>query len=229
MKRKVLSILVVCAHISFAQSIDYNKIILPKNTQNVDLVEKLVQIAWQNNPQNEVFRNDVAISQHNLGKARAGWLSKVTVGGNLNEFTLDRSSERSQFYPRYNFGLHFTLGSFVDVPKDKKIAKEQIKNAQAQLNSQKLLIRSEVIKRYETYKLNVEINKVQNEAAEDAYTLYLQTEQKFRNGDLGIEDFNRATNYYNQERIKKFSSEIELKISQASLEELLGVKLEDVM
>jgi outer membrane protein TolC len=63
---------------------------------------------------------------------------------------------------------------------------------------------------------------------EDALSINKNIEQQFKNGDVGIEDYNRATSFYNTERIKELTAKSELEISEINLEELLGVKLEDV-
>jgi outer membrane protein TolC len=212
-----------------AQTVDYDKIIIPKHIKDVEFAEKLVQLAWQNYPQNEIFQNNIVIAQSELSKAKTEWLSKIRIAGNLNEFTLDPDNPRNEFYPRYNFGLMFSLDDFNDIPKDKRIAEQRLKNSQAIVNSQKLFIRSETLKRYETYLLNLEILKVQNEAAQDSYSNYLLIEKRFKDGELKIEEFNKAVTGYNEAKIFKLRAETELKQAKYSLEEIVGVKLEDIL
>lgn len=212
-----------------AQTVDYDKIIIPKHIKEVDFAEKLVQLAWQNFPQNSIIQNNVIISKSELTKAKLEWLSKIRIAGNLNEFTLDKDNARSEFYPRYNFGLMFTLDDFVDIPKDKRIAETRLKNSMANVNSQKLFVRAETLRRYENYLLNLEILKVQNQAAEDSYTNYLLIEQRFKNGELKIEEFNVAVTSYNEAKIFKLRAETELKQAKYSLEEIVGVNLEDIL
>ncbi len=55
---KTLYLVVVCLVcpllILQGQSVDYNKIILPAGAANVSFEERLVQIAWMNNPLSEI-------------------------------------------------------------------------------------------------------------------------------------------------------------------------------
>lgn len=230
MKRYFLVLAGILGLISvMAQSVDYNKIILPSKTQDIEIAERLVQLAWQNNPQNSIVKNNVTIAEKELNQAKVFWLSKVRIAGNVNEFTLDPNNERSEFYPRYNFGLMFTLDDFTNGAAIKKISQAQLMNAQEEVNSQKLVIRGEVLRRYEVYKLNLEKFKIQNEATEDAYSNYLRTEQRFKNGEIDMVEFNRSTSQYNSEKINKLTVESELSISKINLEELIGVDLDEVM
>lgn len=230
MKRYFLVLVVILGLISVkAQSVDYNKIILPSKTQDVEIAERLVQLAWQNNPQNSIVKNNVTIAEKQLNQAKVFWLGKIRIAGNVNEFTLDPENARSEFYPRYNFGLMFTLDDFTNGAAIKKISQAQLLNAQEEVNSQKLAIRGEVLRRYEIYKLNLEKFKIQNEATEDAYSNYLRTEQRFKNGEIDMVEFNRSTSLYNSEKINKLTVESELSISKINLEELIGVDLDEVM
>ena len=50
-----------------------------------------------------------------------------------------------------------------------------------------------------------------------------------KNGELKIEDFNIAVTSYNEAKIFKLRAETELKQAKYSLEEIVGVKLEDIL
>ena len=60
--KKIILLLFVTANV-LGQNVDYNKIILPDHVQSPDFAEKLVQLAWKNNPQNEVLRREIKISE----------------------------------------------------------------------------------------------------------------------------------------------------------------------
>src|SRR6188768_280674 len=108
------------------QSVDYNKIILPSSVKDASIEERLVQIAWVNMPQNSIIQRQVTISKNNLKKAQWTWLDHIFISGNLNEFTLEGTIDggTNNFYPRYNFGISFTLGSFAMHSLNVKNARE---------------------------------------------------------------------------------------------------------
>ena len=56
MKRALpfLTILFILPLAVFAQRVDYNKIILPVGATDISFEERLVQLAWQNNPASHI-------------------------------------------------------------------------------------------------------------------------------------------------------------------------------
>src|SRR5436190_18721624 len=114
MKKTVfLSIALFGSLCTFAQTeVDYNTIILPTNASNLSFEEKLVQLAWRNDPNNSQVIKQSSVARYTLKQAQWTWLDYITVRGNLNEFTLNPSrdvNDRANFYPRYNFGIAITL------------------------------------------------------------------------------------------------------------------------
>ncbi len=214
-----------------AQRIDYNKIILPDDAKDIQFVEKLVRLAWANNPTNEGLRHQVMAAQFSEKVAKRNFLNQVAATGNLNEFNVNPPTTNSQpiFFPRYNFGASLNLGNIFIDPIKVKRAKEETAIAVANVNSRKLTLRAEVLRRYQFYLTNKELLKVQVEALEDASNLFSTSEQKFKNGEATIVDYNNALEILNSRKTQKITSEREFNISKIDIEELIGVKLEDVI
>ena len=86
------SCLLLCAVAdSLAQSVDYDMIIAPADTTgSEDMAEKLVRLAWQNNPGNEVLLREANIASLEVQKAKIAWLNNIVVSGNLNEYSTER-------------------------------------------------------------------------------------------------------------------------------------------
>jgi putative inorganic carbon (HCO3(-)) transporter len=85
--KKILFLLLVSTHV-FGQSVDYNKIILPDNVQSPDFAERLVQLAWKNDPLNEALQRQVTISEYAVKSNASQWLDIVRVTGNQNELKI---------------------------------------------------------------------------------------------------------------------------------------------
>lgn len=210
------------------KQVDYNKIVVPTSVKNVDLSEKLVQLAWQNMPDNGVLYNDVDIAKYNERKARWDWLNQFSIAGNYNEFNIE-GSERSQFFPRYNVRLSMSLGIFVDQPNNKRIATKEVHNAELNVQSQKMSVRAEVLRRYQNYLFAQEILKTQTQAMEDAHSNFLLVEQKFKNGELTMYDYSKSSTLYNSEVIRKLTAEKTVKLAIIDIEELIGVSFQDLL
>jgi outer membrane protein TolC len=229
--KKYLIALLCLPNLLWAQSIDYNTIILPAGAKEISFSEKLVQLAWGNNPENQVLRHQVNIAEYGEKVAKRNFLTQISATGNINEFNLDPPKTNNQpiFFPRYNFGATISLGNFFIDPVKVKRAKEETAIALQNVNSRKLALRAEVLKRYQIYLTNKELLKVQTDALEDASATFSLAEQKFKNGEATIVDFNAALDNLNVRKIQKITADGEFYISKIAIEELIGVKLEEVV
>lgn len=68
----------------------------------VDIRERLVKLALQN-PDLEAADHQVKIAKYELKQAKSAWLNRISVSGNMNEFTLKSRSNSltpsGHFYP----------------------------------------------------------------------------------------------------------------------------------
>jgi len=215
----------------FSQQIDYNKIILPDDARDIEFVEKLIRLAWINNPINDMLRHQVKASEYNEKVFKRNFFNQINATGNLNEFNVSPPAGNAQaiFFPRYNFGATLSLGNFFIDPMRVKRAKEETAIAVSNVNSKKLTLRAEVLRRYQIYITSKELLKVQVEALEDASNLFSTSEQKFKNGEATIVDYNNALEILNSRKTQKITAEREFNISKIDIEELIGVRMEDVI
>ena len=227
----LFTFVILYSNACFGQSVDYNTIILPKNAKSLSTEEKLVQLAWQNNPQNRILENQLHIAKKQIAITTADWLDIIRVNGNINEFTLnpDLLQGRTAFYPRYNFGAAINLGMFISTPAKTKIAKLEYANQEESIKSQKLALRAEVLRKYYIYKQNEELYKIQSQITEDSYSSFQMAEQQFKNGEIQMEDYNASFSKYFAEKSNETKLKTQFEISQVDLEELIGVKLDDVL
>jgi outer membrane protein TolC len=228
--KKVILLLMISARLC-AQNVDYNKVILPEGVRTADFAEKLVQIAWRNNPANDVLRRQVTIAGYNVKQSGAGWLDIITVSGNANQFTLNPQSDqfnRANFYPKYNVHASINLGMFLTIPYTTKVRREELMIAQSNVNSQKLALRSAVIKAYNTYLMQEKIYKVQSQLLLDNETSHKLVEQRFRSGETNFETYSMSLNNYSQLNIASIQAENNYRSAKLDLEQLIGVRLEDV-
>lgn len=227
---KIVSLIILGTTMSWAQNVDYNSIILPDGIEDIGMEEKLVRLAWKNYPANEAAKREVLKAKHNIGVAGSNWLSSITISGNLNEFNIDPAAapNNNNFFPRYNVGIRMPLGIFMETPRKIKIAKEDYKISELNLNQLKLTLRAEVLKRYQNYLSAKELLKIDSEAENDAYNSYLLIEKQFQSGEVNVSQFMQTSKIYNDQRAKRIVSEANYAISIIEIEELVGVRLQDV-
>lgn len=231
MKKLIILSLLILPQLVWAQNVDYNAVILPDNVTDISFAEKLVRLAWNNNPANQILQHEYNVSDIEIRQARWRWLDDFRVQGNLNEFVLDESADvagRSAFFPKYNVTGQIRLSYFVDIPLEVKKQKQEAMIARSSLDLQKLAIRAEVLTRYETYLMKRELLKIQTEILEDLYASLSIAEQKFKNGEVTLDTYNNAQDRYNTQKVRQITAQGEFNISKVAVEEMIGVKLEDV-
>jgi outer membrane protein TolC len=228
--KKIIFLLFVTVH-AFGQNVDYNKIILPDHVQSPDFAEKLVQIAWRNNPLNEVLRREIKLSEYQVKKNAGSWLDIIQVTGNLNEFTINPDADarnRRLFYPRYNVRAGISLGMFVNIPYQTKMDRQALAIAESNLDARKLEIRNIVMKTYNDYLLREKIYKIQAQVFSDVENAHKLLEQKFKNGETSFESYSASQGNYNRASIVLLTAETDYKNTKLDLEQLIGMNLEDV-
>lgn len=228
--KKVIILLFVTANV-LGQNVDYNKIILPDHVQSPDFAEKLVQLAWKNNPLNEVLRREIKASEYQVKKNAANWLDIVQIQGNLNEFNINPSADinnRAVFFPKYNVRAGINLGMFITIPMQTKIDRQQLAISESNLDARKLEIRNVVMKTYNDYLLREKIYKIQAQVFSDIENAHKLLEQKFKNGETSFDAYSNSQGNYNRASIVLLTAETDYKNTKLDLERLIGLNLEDV-
>ena len=240
MKAGLLLSLLTSAQVSLAQ-VDYNKIILPDNiTDSVSLEERLVQIAWRNNPENKVLLKEADIAALEVSRAKVDWMNNIRLSGNLNEYssrrllddlngaTVEEDAIGNRFFPIYNFSVTLPLGIFFTNPKNTKIARENYGIAQNNIDARKLALRATVLTLYQEYVMEKELLEIQTGITENQYAQYLLAKQQFEDGEVTVEKFETAQLQYNMQRMNSVRAERNFLTAKLQLEEVLGVRLEDI-
>jgi outer membrane protein TolC len=215
-----------------AQRVDYNKIILPVGATEISFEERLVQLAWQNNPASHIAQKEVNAAGHEVKAIGSQWLRNIGVTANVNQYSLehfdDPDFEGMNFYPGYNVFVTLPLSTFFERPHAKRAAIERYEASQDRVNQLKLALRAEVLKVYNRFKRDETIWGIRRDALADEESNYLLLEEKFKNGTATVEEYLAAQKSRNEHRIQVVEAETQYLTSKLELEALIGVKLEEV-
>lgn len=213
-----------------AQRTNFDKVVIPLERLTRDYKEKLVQLAWVNNPDNKVLEHEVKIAEIDKKAAKRIWLESVQASFNLNEgnFRSEDQTGGNLFFPKYNFSASLSLGSIFKTSSETKRAEQQLDIAHHRVNQRKLLIRAETLSRYEDYLTTVEMLKLRTQAVEDFYATFLAVSKKFKESRSSLEEYNQASTTYYTALENKLRGESEVNLKKISLEEIIGVSLEEV-
>ena len=182
---------------TFGQVTDFNRIVYPTDMRAKTYEEYLVQLAWQNMPENRKIERQVRIAQLEKTNMNYDWTDGISATVNLNEYTIKRVFGRSPIvdtvssvatidpsfnFPIFNLGANIKLSTFVQRGRKNEIADLKIDMAEDAVNQKKLMVRAEILSRYQNYLLTQEVLKARVKAEEDANSSYLLISQLFKNG-----------------------------------------------
>lgn len=242
MNKKLLilgvAFLLVCTMIQ-AQPANFDQVVVPVDQRPRDFEEYLVQLAWMNNPSNNVLASKVKIAEQGLVQTKRNWAEDIQFTINLNQANLGIDTIKlfgtpiykskvpeSAFYPIWNFGANFNIGKWWVRKSEIEVAKEKVKISEFDVNQRKLEVRSETLQRYHNYLVSIEIFKARTQAFETASTNKTLITEMFNTNKVEFEELNKADEAYYNALEAKIKAENQITLSKLSLEEIIGVKWE---
>lgn len=208
--------------------LDTNKII-SQNPDTSDYLEKLIYIAWQNYPDNLAQRYLVDVAEEDLFQRKWSWLDNLNLTYQYNpEPTSNLNSNNTTSLPRFGIGISVNIGSIFTTPSKIAQGRYYVERAKLGVIQQKLYIRSEVSKRYSHYMGNINLMKIRTQAVNDAQSSLTLVKYQYESGQVNLEEYNKALRTYTDNLERQAVSEMDMLFNKADLEQLLGIKLEDI-
>lgn len=203
-----------------------------QQVRNTEIEERLVKLAWDNNPATKslMYRAEIARYGGTTGTVNRSWFDILKFQGNLNEFNLNPDKfGRSQYYPRYNFMMQLSLSDFVTIPRNIRTRKLEAEIARLDIESQRILLRSEVLKKYNHYtsvktRLSIQ-RKLESEIAVNVEV----ARNKFNQGSETYDVLTSLTEKYYSLQLATRELEESLEEAKLDIEALIGVKLNSVI
>jgi len=221
------------------EEIDY-----PLAVEEAGLMSYMANLAWLNNPVNDNFFQEEVIAKQKVKIAKRGWWNNVGLTVNLNEANIKSnkvynpatgSYEKAEgaenvFFPKYNFGAAFDLGSIFDTPNKKKIAQRKVIMAESLTQQAKKDIRGQIIQMYQEYLTTIEILKLRYKSESDMKASYGLMDQLYKSGDkrVGFKDVLESSLALNNATESRIKANKMMTIAKMKLEDFIGVKLEAV-
>jgi outer membrane protein TolC len=132
------------------------------------------------------------------------------------------------FYPKYNVRAEISLGMFFTIPYNVRQNRERLVIAQSNVNAQKLEVRNKVLRAYNEYVMREKMYKIQSQLALDNETSHKLVEQKFKSGEITFETYSMSLSTFSATTLAQLEAEKEFRNSKLDIEQLIGMKLEDV-
>lgn len=199
--------------------------------QDDPVAKQLVLLALEN-ADAKTAELEVESANEQLKLAKTEWWNNVALSGNINEYSINpppKSSGFYPYYPRYNFGGTIPLGIFTTHAHKVRQARKELEIAQMAKISKYEEIKTQVLSRYQDYLMYKQQLNIETTIVENLYNTYLQAEQKFRNGQISVDEYNSAMQSYNGELSKKIALQRDFNVAKLEIERLIGVPLENVL
>jgi outer membrane protein TolC len=189
-------------------------------------LEKLIFTAKQNYPRVKSNIRRINIANMNLEKAKLSWYDFFTFSAFYSPSTSVSLTNTS--YTGVQVGLFINFASIIQKPIAVKQSKEELAIAKLAADEYMLTIETDVKSRYFRYMQAVTSLRVRNQVLLDIEALYKQLKYKFERGESTFESYNAALIQLASQKQSIIDAEATVLIAKSSLEELVGIKLEEV-
>lgn len=192
-----------------------------------EYLEKLVKIAKENYPKAKMYQARVKVAETSIEKAKWSFLDVLTFSylySPNNSITIVNPS----LLNGSQVGVFLNVGSFLQKPAMLKQAKEEKNVYQYDKEANDLNIESEVKQRYYAYIQQLTILKVRSQSVLDVESMMKDVKYRYQKGEETLSEYNKVLVLYANNVQEKINTEASMLAAKASLEELLGKKLEDI-
>lgn len=190
-------------------------------------IEKLIAVAKENYPRIKSLNSRITIAESAANSAKLGWFSPLSLSYVYSPSnTLNITNPT--FFSGYQIGFSLNLSSLLQTPSTIKQAKEGVKISKNDMDEYLLTLSTEVKTRYFNYLLAIKALKISAQSNLDAQNSLTLMKYKYEKGEADFESYNNATTQYASSTKTKLDSEVALLVAKVSLEELLGIRLEEV-
>ena len=190
-------------------------------------LEKLVAVAKENYPRVKTYASRVQIEETIVKNSKITWLNPLSLSYVYSP-TTTLNLQNPTFFNGYQIGFSFNLSTLLQTPGNIKNAKENLKIANLEQDEYLLSLSTEVKRRYFSYLQAVRSLKINSQLVTDAQNAFTMAEFKFNRAELSFTEYNNILIAFSSAKQSKTESEANLLIAKSSLEELLGVRLEQV-
>jgi outer membrane protein TolC len=222
-----------------AQRVDFNTII-PTQSTIQSFEDYLVYVAWLNYPTNKVLESKINIAQEDIKVQKLGVLEGFAPfinysRGSSSGMSLPMLQPGMPEVPAalsdgtanaFSVGLSIRLLPIFATKHQVNIAKENLKVAEADVNTSKLSLRSKVLGTYRGLLLAQEVLEQRIKVEEQADENYRFILALFQKESAEYEDINTAIINRDKAKEERLRTEIEVMQWQLALEEWIGISLE---
>ncbi len=175
------------------------------------------------------MENRVKAAELNVQKAKLDWLNIASI----NYLYSPQSSAvvngtGAVFLNGYSVGVGTSIGGFFQKPVAIRAAREDYELAKLNEEEYNLSITGVVKQRYYTYIQQLAALNWKSKNLESADRIAREAKYKFEKGEETFDAYNNVYASYSSSVVTKLQAETDYLIAKSNLEEIIGVKLEEI-
>lgn len=190
-------------------------------------LDKLIAICKANYPKVKMYQAHVDAAETGVKKAKLSYFDIFNFSYLYNPKS-NGAPVSASFPFTYQFGFFVNIGGILQKPATVKQAKSELASAEYDKQSFDLNLEAEVKKRYFTYIQKKVSYRMRSNAALDVESILENVKKRFEMGQETLEKYNQVLIMQTDHAQNLLNTESEVLVAKASLEELLGQKLEDI-
>ncbi len=190
-------------------------------------LQKLIDTAMKNYPRLQLYAKRIENAQTEVNRAKAGWFDAFSFS-----YLYSPNNATTIVNPNllngYQVGMLVNMGSILQRPSEIKKAKTDVAINKAERDEYVLNLTAMVKQRYYLYIEALSVLKMKIQSVGDVESTVQQVKYKFEKGEETLDTYNKDLVLYQDRLEGRMEAEGSLLIAKASLEELLGTKLENI-
>lgn len=190
-------------------------------------LDTLIAMAKRNYPRVKFFEARTKSSEYALKAQKLSWFDPVTFSY-VYQPELAVNAVNPVFLSGYQFGVFLNIGNYIQKPAQIKRAKEELKIVQSEQAEYDVNLAALVRQRYFTYLGQLTMLRVYTKTVLDAQAMMNDISIRYNKSEVSFEEYSKALIVVNGNIQSKLQTESNLLNAKTALEELVGVKLEEI-
>ncbi len=193
------------------------------------LLAKLIDSAKVRYPRMKKYGHKIDVARYEVQMAKLSWFDALTLSYLYNPSTnTTNTGTTPSTLVGYQTGIYVNVGQLLGKAPAVRKARVNLDIAHDDLDEYNLNIEQVVKERYFTYVEKLAILTLRTKNATEAENDMKQTRHKYEKGEENFDNFSKMLVISSVANQNKIESEGQLLIAKASLEEIIGGKLEDI-
>lgn len=190
-------------------------------------LETLIKTAKENYPKVKIFDKRITVAENNVGRTRVSWFDAINLSYLYNPGNTFNVANPS-FFSGFQTGIILNIGVVLQKPYQIKMARNELDIRRYEKDEYNLNIEALVKERYFLYVQQQTLLKARMQSAQDAENILKVVRYRFEKGEETLQVYNDALIFFSNQNQSKIEAEAQLLIAKAYLEEIIGIKLENI-